>query len=106
MVPVGSHKIYMGNNLAEDVIGVGTYRLHMSTERLLDLYDTWNARCINVVSVSCLIKDDFDIRFSNQRVPIRKKNVIACWGNMIHDTFKLEIANNFLQCNIISFVDY
>lgn len=87
----------MGNNLAEDVIGVGTYPLHMSTKRLLDLYDTWNARCINVVSVSCLIKDDFDIRFSNQRVTIRKKNVIACWGNMIQDIFKLEIANNFFN---------
>lgn len=77
----------MGNNTAEDVIGVGTYRLHMSTGRLLDLDNTWNARWINVVSISCLIKEDFDIRFSNQRVSIRKKNVIAGCGNMIHDIF-------------------
>lgn len=92
----------MGNNIAEDVIGVGRYRLHMITGRLLDLYDTWNAWWVNVVSVSCLIKEDFDMRFSNQRLSIRKKNVIAGCGNLLQDIFKLEIANNFLQCNIIS----
>ena len=39
LVPRGTHKVFVGNGTSEDVIGVGSYQLHLRSGRTLLLHD-------------------------------------------------------------------
>jgi transposase InsO family protein len=95
-IATGSYRVYMGNNAAEDVLGIGVYHLRTRVGHTITLHDTLYAPGMrrNLISVSRLLANGFDIRFSGTRVSLRLNNLIFAWGNLISDLFILDVEHD------------
>jgi hypothetical protein len=67
-VPVGSRKLYMGNESSVNVLGIGTYKLDLRRGCTLLLHDVLYAPedWRNLLSVNQLLRLGFEITFKNE----------------------------------------
>ncbi|KAL0316519.1 UNVERIFIED_CONTAM: Retrovirus-related Pol polyprotein from transposon TNT 1-94 [Sesamum radiatum] len=98
-VPACSHYIAMGNGTQEEVLGIGSYQLKLSTgcELLLsDVQYAPNIRC-NLLSVTALMGQGFSFLFEQMSLSIYFGKDLYGLGFMNNGFFMLELANEFVS---------
>ncbi|KAL0437841.1 UNVERIFIED_CONTAM: Copia protein [Sesamum radiatum] len=94
-VPACSHYIAMGNGAQEEVLGIGSYQLKLSTGRELLLSDVQyapNIRC-NLLSVTALMEHGFSFLFEQMGLSIYFGKDLYGLGFMNNGFFMLELSN-------------
>ena len=92
-VPRGTHKVFVGNGTNEDVVGVGSYQLHLCSGRTLLLHDVLHLLGIqhNLLLVTTLISFGFYFEFSHNGLVIFVDGILYAHGSFMDGFIKLDL---------------
>ena len=106
-IPVGTHRVYMGNDAYEEAVGVGTYQLRLRTGRTLLLHDVLYVPGMkhNLLSILVLLHFGYSFHFEGDRLDINCDGIAFGHGFIWNNFFRIDLFDSISSSSYVANVN-